>query len=198
MKSRTPFCLKIALGIICLCSIAVPAELEFAGYLTTHDGPRFIVTNLSEPKTSELLALGRSFLGYVLKEFDGGREVLVVERDGQRTELSLKASRIRRGESDASRAVEFVVLVSPDGTIANANGEPLTFATVEATARSITKGSRKLHLMLVVPRMPAGTDAQKMLDTARGLMRMVPQVAPKGSSCELVNVDAALVTPSKR
>jgi hypothetical protein len=69
------------------------AALEFAGYTTTRDGTRFVVTDLETKKTSDWLRVGDTFGGHRIAGFDARSETLTLEQGGATQRVKLKGER---------------------------------------------------------------------------------------------------------
>lgn len=74
------------------------AQIEFVGFMTSAEGPRFTLKEAKEPRPSEWLKLGDSYSGFKLVAHDPKQGLLSVEKNAERLELPLKQSRVAHGE----------------------------------------------------------------------------------------------------
>jgi hypothetical protein len=74
------------------------AQIEFVGFMTSAEGPRFIVKGSKEERPSGFLPLGGTHLGFKLVAHDPQRGILSVERNGERFDLPLKKDRVAHSE----------------------------------------------------------------------------------------------------
>jgi hypothetical protein len=78
------------------------AQIEFVGYMTSADGPRFSLKESKAEKASGWLRLGDSYSGFKLLAHDSQKSILSVEKDGNRSELRLKEDRVTHGDAPKS------------------------------------------------------------------------------------------------
>jgi hypothetical protein len=78
------------------------AQIEFVGYMTSAEGPRFTLKESKEEKASGWLRLGDSYLGSKLVAHDPQRGILYVEKNGDRFGLPLKQDRVAHGDKSKS------------------------------------------------------------------------------------------------
>jgi hypothetical protein len=85
-----------------LCFSISSAQIEFVGYMTSAEGPRFTLKESKEEKASGWLLLGDSHSGFKLVAHDPQRGILSVEKNGDRFELPLKQERVADGNKSKS------------------------------------------------------------------------------------------------
>lgn len=73
--------------------VCARADARLEGYLVTSEHPLFVLS--VEQKTSDWLAIGKSFEGFTLLGFDSKAERLTVEKDGKRLVLPLADGKSR-------------------------------------------------------------------------------------------------------
>ena len=195
--------MRMLLFSILLWARATAAEIEFSSYISTPNGWRFVVRETKGNKHSEFLKIGQSFGGYTVAAFLEKRETLVLERDGLRIELPIIESRVRSGAdaSDVNGPAEQVLIFGTDGTISSASGAAIEFGGIAQVLRSSLPPSGRLHVVMVVPRMPKGTNSEPVLNGLREVTRLAGALHKELKarvSFELVNVDASLVPPKRR
>lgn len=73
----------------------VRAEMEFAGYIRTAGGTKFVLADQVQARFSDWLEVGGRFDGYVVTAFDAKTETLTLTKDGASTRLTLKSAAIK-------------------------------------------------------------------------------------------------------
>ena len=93
-------------------AVALAAALEFTGYMVLGGSSRFTVRDSQTRTSSDWLALGDTFRGYVVTGFDREGETLTLVRDLDTLRLPLRRVRDDRGRL---RTPEAQILVTENG-----------------------------------------------------------------------------------
>lgn len=102
----------VMLGLICF-GTAFSAEngtgLEFSGVLGGGKDLRVALTNKASG-TTQWVAVGSSFSGYIVLSYDANADVLVLTKGGQTFRLALKQGKTTKAEAKPSPEVERAIL----------------------------------------------------------------------------------------
>jgi hypothetical protein len=70
------------------------ASLEFSGFLQSKTETRFMITDLSDRKTSGWIVVGDTFRGYALVAFDAKDEAVVLKKGAETVRLPVKQAKV--------------------------------------------------------------------------------------------------------
>ena len=127
--------------------------LEFSGFLQAGDELRIVLTDLETGRSSGFLAVGQSFLGHKIVGL--AKDVLTVEQDGRRFELSLKADAVKDGKPIGPvERTNVAVGVTVEGR-PMLGGRAVSFEELDAELQRLAKKGVPLQLAIHEPANPS-------------------------------------------
>lgn len=103
MRSLSVACLIVGFGFA---AALRGASVEFAGYAKMTGETEFILTDGETGRSSGWLKQGQTFLGFSIRDFDAGSEILSVSSGQEILKLPLKSSRIDDRDAALARALK--------------------------------------------------------------------------------------------
>jgi biopolymer transport protein ExbD len=110
MKTKLLF----AFAVIVACARTADAALQFEGHSLQGKERRFILNDPQAGRTSDWLAMGQTFRGHTIVDFDPKGETLSVRNAEGVIRLPLKPSKIAAGKENAEKK-PLVIAIAADG-----------------------------------------------------------------------------------
>jgi hypothetical protein len=164
-------------------TIGSPAmgALEFSGFMQTGEELRIVLTDLETGKSSGFLAVGESFHGHKIVGLT--KDVLTVEREGKRFELSLKADGVKDGKATLpGEKTNVAVGVTIDGK-AMLGGRTVSFDELDAELKRLAEKGAPLQLAIHEPPSPNQTSHE----ATKRVMESLERSGAKKWSLKIVN-----------
>ena len=128
-----------ALALLAGLVLPAHAAVEFAGYLQMGKEMKFLLTDPATGKRSDWLARGGRFDGYTVINFDAKKELLIVEKAGTDTALSLKQPGTQMPTLD----------IQPSRTAGSKTELTLRLARAKADQVELAKRYREAHPAMI-------------------------------------------------